>query len=189
MTLTIALLNHEQRDEVIAETEGFTCRGARHTKDPTVETGDNYLKGGFWADLDEAGITRTWVAILDGRIVGYIALAADAVTLTKGERREAELEGVQFSRYGCTQIAMVAVLADCQAQPDLHIGRALIEHAMLVGRRSGSDIGARFLAADVNPPAQGFYERCGFTNLGAEAHEKARARGLLPMVLDLHPRL
>ena len=65
---------------------------------------------------------------------------------------------------------------------DVKVSRVLVDDAVLVGRRSGSEVGARFLAADVNPPAQGFYERCGFIAL-----EKESKRGLIPMVLDLAP--
>jgi hypothetical protein len=59
----------------------------------------------------------------------------------------------------------------------------------LVGVEAGKNIGARFLAADVNPPSEGFYARCGFSSLESEATEveEKRKRGMVPMVLDLHP--
>lgn len=168
--------------------QAFTCRGPRHEDDPTVEMGDNYIKTGLWADLDAGGITRTWAAVFEGAIAGYVGLAADAVRLTRSEQKRAELEGIQFSRYGCVQIAMIAVRADLQERDDMHVGRALVDHAVLVGLDAGRQIGARFLVADVNPPAQGFYERCGFVSLTSqEEQEQAEKRGLVPMVLDLHP--
>ena len=187
MTTVVVLLRFEQRAEVAAATEDFTCRGERHIGDMTTENGDAFLESGAWADLDEGGITRTWAAVVDGEIGGYISLAADAVTLTRSERRGAALEGAHLSRYGCTQIAMVAVRADLHG---CGIGTALIEHAVLIGTRTGDNLGARFLAADVNPPAAGFYERCGFISLAGEGPEllKKREKGLLPMVRDLRPR-
>lgn len=122
--------------------------------------------------------------------MGYIALAADGVTLTNSEKRNAELDEVRLGRYGCIQVAMLAGRADIQERADVKVGRSLIEHAQFVGVELGGRIGARFLTADVNPPAQGFYERCGFVSLAGEgdALQKARERGLIPMVRDLHPR-
>ena len=187
--ISISLLRHEQRDEVAEATKDFTCRGKRHKDDDTCDVGDNYIRGGLWADLDERGITRTWVAIVDGVLGGYIALAADAVVLSGGEKKNKDLEGVRFSRYGCTQIVMLATRADLQERDDVKVGQALVDHAVLVGRKSGGEVGARFLAADVNPPAAGFYERSGFIALasGSDELERKRDQGLIPMVLDLAP--
>jgi GNAT superfamily N-acetyltransferase len=188
LTLEIALLVAEQRDEITQAAEAFTCRGPRHLDDPTVDFGDSYLKEGKWADLDEAGLTRTWLAVVDGAVAGYVALAADAVHLTNSERRKADLE-IGLPGYGCIQIVMLAVDAKLQKRDDVHVGRALVEHAILVGVEIGGQIGSRFLAADVNPPAEGFYECCGFTALAGtnEALERKRKQGRVPMVLDLHP--
>jgi ribosomal protein S18 acetylase RimI-like enzyme len=191
LSITIALLSHEQRDDIAKAVADFTCRGPRHEDDPTVEFGDRYIREAVWADFDEAGITRTWSAIVEGRICGYLALAADAVHLSRGEVRDAALDGLpKIGSYGCTQIVMLATRADCQRDDDLKVGRALVDHAVLVGREAGSQIGARFLAADVNPPAQGFYERCGFRSLAGQVGEliDKRERGMVPMVFDLHPR-
>lgn len=188
MTPEIALLEASQRDDLTKAAESFTCRGPRHVDDPTVEFGDNYLKEGLWADFDAAGVTRTWLAVAEGSLAGYVALAADTVQLTKTERRQAELQ-VGLRAYGCIQIVMLAVEAGLQEREDIHVGRALVDHAILVGVEVGGKIGSRFLAADVNPPAEGFYERCGFTALAGttEALERKRQQGRVPMVLDLHP--
>jgi GNAT superfamily N-acetyltransferase len=185
--IAIALLSHEQRDDVTAAAKGFTCRGRLHVDDETVVHGDKYLCDALWADFDASGITRTWIAVVDGTVGGYIALAADAVHLSKGERRDADLEGVHFTRYGCTQVVMIAVRADLHGTG---VGRSLMDHAKLVGSEAGVRIGARFLAADVNPPAQGFYEKCGFKSLASDVEElkNKRERGLIPMVFDLRPR-
>lgn len=189
MSLDITLLSSEERDEVTAAVGGFTCRGPRHLEDETVEFGDRYLKDGIWADFDAAGVTRTWAAVVDGAIGGYVALAADTVQLSRGEKRQAELDVASLRTYGCIQVVMLAVDAGLQERDDVHVGRALIEHAILVAQEAGKSIGARFLAADVNPPAEGFYERCGFVALASEAEalQRKRDQGRIPMVLDLHP--
>jgi ribosomal protein S18 acetylase RimI-like enzyme len=185
VSLAIALLKHEQREAVGEMCADFTCRGPRHLDDETTEHGDAYLQAALWADADEAGVTRTWLAIHEGTVAGYVALAANSVSLTRSERKDAALEGAtSFRSYGCTQIVMLATRADLQENPDVKIGRALVDHAILVGRRQGEQVGARFLAADVNPPALGFYERCGFVSLRSEQE----AAGLIPMVYDLQPR-
>jgi ribosomal protein S18 acetylase RimI-like enzyme len=82
---------------------------------------------------------------------------------------------------------MLAVRAELHGQS---VGTALLDQAVLVAKRAGSEIGARFLAADVNPPAQGFYQSYGFVSLGSKNEElqRKRERGMVPMVLDLHPR-
>jgi ribosomal protein S18 acetylase RimI-like enzyme len=190
LTVQVTLLVHEQRESVSEAVAEFTCRGKRHADDPTVDLGDRYIKEGVWADFDASAITRTWAAVVEGEIGGYVALAADAVRLSRGEKKEAELDEASFPHYGCTQIVMLAVSAELQERDDVRVGTALVEHAILVAREAGKSIGTRFLAADVNPPAQGFYDRCGFTSLGgaSEDLEKKRAKGMVPMVLDLHPR-
>lgn len=83
---------------------------------------------------------------------------------------------------------MVAVRADLQ-ESELRIGSALVDHAVLVGREAGDRVGARFLTADVNPSAEGFYERCGFVSLLGQSADltKRREKGLIPMVMDLRP--
>jgi len=189
LSLDIALLAAEEREEVAAAVSGFTCRGPRHLEDETVEFGDRYLKDGVWADFDQAGVTRTWVAIVDGAIGGYVALAADTVQLTKSEKKQAELDVASLRTYGCVQVVMLAVEAGLQKRGDIHVGRALIDHSILIGVEVGKKVGARFLAADVNPPAEGFYERCGFIALASEAEalQRKREQGRIPMVLDLHP--
>lgn len=156
----------------------------RYGDDPTVEFGDHYIRDGVWADLDASAITRTWLAVVDGEVGGYIALAADAVRLTRGEKKAAELEGVQFSRYGCIQIVMLAVRAELHGQD---IGTALVDHAVLVARDAGKDIGARFLAADVNPSSQGFYERYGFARaaMGAAPPNPPAARVTQACLMEL----
>ena len=189
MSVATTLLSYEQRESVDQAVEDFTCRGPRHEDDPTVDFGDKYIKEGVWAELDECSVTRTWAAIVEGKLVGYLALASDAVRLTRGERHQADLDAVSTSRYGCTQIHMLAVRAEFHEHPELHVGRALVEQAILVAKKTGDEIGARFLAADVNPPAQGFYERCGFVSLAGESEEleDKRKRGMVPMILDLRP--
>jgi hypothetical protein len=88
LTVQITLLTAEQRDSVTEATADFTCRGERHTEDPTVEFGDRYIKEAVWADFDEAAITRTWAAVADGIFAGYVGLSSDAVGLLaeKGRR-------------------------------------------------------------------------------------------------------
>jgi ribosomal protein S18 acetylase RimI-like enzyme len=182
------LLSHEQRAAVENVVKDFTCRGARHENDPTVEGGDSFLRDGGWADCDENGITRTWVAIVDGVIAGYVALASDAISLTGSEKKRAELGELSFTRYGCTQISMLAVRANFQGC-ELRVGSALVDHAVFVGLETGRSVGARFLTADVNPAAQGFYEKYGFESLLGQSDDlkKRRGKGLVPMVLDLWP--
>lgn len=186
MSTEITLLEAVQRDEVAKAARDFTCRGVRHEDDPTIEFGDRYLRDGVWAEFDATGITRTWVAVVDGTIGGYVALAADTVQLSRGERRRAELEDVRLKAYGCVQIVMLAVDARLQERG---VGRALIDHSVLVAIETGQKIGARFLAADVNPPAEGFYDHCGFVGLSGEVDvlKRKREQGRVPMFLDLHP--
>jgi GNAT superfamily N-acetyltransferase len=176
---------------ITANVGQFTCGGSRHQKDPYVELCDRFLRDEIWAACDECAITRTWGAFVEGTIAGYVALAADAIGLSGTEKKEAELgEELRYRTYGCTQIVMIAVRADLQGS-GLHVGSALVEHAVFAGREIGSRIGARFLTADVNPSAMGFYESCNFRSLLGQTEElkRTRKRGLIPMVIDLWPNL
>lgn len=182
MTLRIVRITHEQLDEVAARVQGFTCRGPRYVDDESTRYGDEFLCTGAWAELDRQGITRTFVAVLDGEIVGYVSLTADSITLTSSERKTASVRSQR--RYGCVQIVMIASRADTHERGDVAVGTALLEHAQLVGREVGESIGARFLAADVNPASVAFYKRAGFVSLKADA---GKPGALTPMMLDLRP--
>lgn len=111
--------------------------------------------------LQQHNVVRTSVALYDGRLVGYVALLADAVTLKSSERKKLALAHDDHPIVPAMKIARLAVDAEFRAD-HRGVGEALVYYAYAKAIDVAEQIGCRLLTLDAYPQSIQFYERLGF---------------------------
>lgn len=130
--------------------------------------GDGDLDGFVRDDalrLQDLNIVRTYVAYLGVRVVGYVALMADAVSLKPRERKA--LKGVGGLRASgrdhpvipALKIARLAVVTDLQGNG---VGCVLLRFALFTALDLAEHAGCRLLTLDAYPEKEEYYVRRGF---------------------------
>jgi GNAT superfamily N-acetyltransferase len=102
-----------------------------------------------WAEHVVDPVTRTWVAVTDGEVTGFLAA---------GPARDADLDAASYGE-------VVALYVHPSAQ-GRGLGRALMAAAEGWFREGGRSAVALWVLT-ANVPSRTFYERCGFTADGA----------------------
>jgi len=130
---------------------------------------------------------QTYLAHHDARLVGYVALMADAVILTSGERRKLKapsVEGLGHQDPEYVPAVKVARLAVCATfrESNSGTGTELVRIACLLALQASRSIGCRLLTVDAYAEAVGFYEGLGFVHNSAKQY---RERDRPSMRLDL----
>ncbi len=106
----------------------------------------------------------TWVAVRDGRILGFATVAA--AHLEVGVVPEKLRRRLPAYPLPVLRLARLAVDEEARA---LGIGRALLRAVFGLAWRMARDFGCGGVVVDAKPSAVGFYERLGFSVL---AHSK-----------------
>lgn len=150
----------------LASVEGFTC-------------GDTDLDGFIRDDalrLQELNIVRTYVAFLGQRLVGYVALMADAVSLKSNERKKlraasgTRASGNDHPVIPALKIARLAVVEDLQGNG---VGCVLLRFALFTALDMAALAGCRLLTLDAYPEKENYYVRRKFErNLDDKYAEK-----------------
>ncbi len=107
----------------------------------------------------EKGIAKTYLARLDGRMVGYFSLCTDAIRLSEKEREVVFGVSKPHADYPAVKIARLAISEDAQRQG---IGRALVRLAFGIAGNVNHFAACRFLTVDAYGASAGFYEKTGF---------------------------
>lgn len=130
-------------------------------------------RGGFscgQADLDRffehyAGqnqfklhLAVTYVALVEGRIVGFVTVAASSVERAKlpSARLRKRLPG-----YPLPVLRLARLGVDTRAQRS-GIGKGLLRHVLTLAVEQRDRIGCVGVVADAKPEAVGYYQRLGF---------------------------
>jgi GNAT superfamily N-acetyltransferase len=146
------------REERIQAPEHLTDHHDLSTFDSGVPVLDDWLKKRALAN-DERGASRTYVITAGGRVVGYYALAAGAVTvlqLATGRIRGNIPDPVP--------VMVLGRLAVVKAFQGRELGAALLRDSMLRTRQAADVIGIRAMVVHaISADAKRFYERYGFT--------------------------
>lgn len=127
-------------------------------------------------------LSHTKVALYEGRVVGYIALLADSITLEESERQWLIHKNVTVHQIPALKVGRIGTHIDLQRQG---IGRALMRYAVGIAYRMNSElgVGCRFLTLDAYPKSVDFYLQLGFTK---SAHKQYRKRKNPSMYYDIY---
>jgi GNAT superfamily N-acetyltransferase len=106
-------------------------------------------------------LSHTKIALLNGHIVGFIALLADSISLVESERRWFIEKDIRVQQIPALKVGRLGVDYAFHRQG---IGRALMQYSVAVAFRMNSNlgVGCRFLTVDAYPDSIAFYEHLGF---------------------------
>ena len=122
----------------------------------------------------------TYVAVVEGRIVGFAAVAASSLERAKlpSERLRKRLPG-----YPLPVLRLGRLGVDTRAQ-GLGIGKALLRHVLVLAVEQRDRLGCIGVVTDAKPDAVRFYENLAFESL-ADVREGLLAGEPLPMFLGI----
>ena len=126
---------------------GFACG------EPTL---DDWLRRRALAN-QISGVSRTYVLIGEGRVIGYFTLAAGAIAVTEAPGR------VRRNMPDPIPMAVLGRLAIDRSRQGQGLGRFLLRDALLRTNQAAETIGIRgLLVHALSPAAKRFYETRGF---------------------------
>lgn len=146
-----------QADDMAAAA-GFTCGD--------VDL-DDFLRSDALR-LQTQRAARTFVAVYEAELAGYVALLVDAVELKPNERKKLDLHFRDHPMVPALKIARLGVAVAFQGRG---LGETLVHFAVARVLDIEAHAGCRLLTVDAYPAAVGFYERLGFVRNQARAYE------------------
>jgi predicted N-acetyltransferase YhbS len=138
----------------LAETDdlgAFSCGDA--DLEDFLKTDARYLEG--------SDLTRVFVAALDGRVVGYIALLADTIELKTPEKKKMGLGGGTPNprQFPALKVGRLAVDNAFKGQGlGTYLMRLAFDHALIIQHQ----VGCRLLTVDAYQKSVDFYLKLGF---------------------------
>lgn len=132
--------------------------------------------------LDDARAARTWLALYDGALVGYITLLCDAIVLETRERKGLALRHEDHPVIPALKVARLGVSETFRAT-HRGVGEALMQFAFATALSLSTRVGCRLLTLDAYAQSVAFYERLGFVRNRAKEY---RDRQNPSMRFDLH---
>lgn len=147
-----------QADDMPAA-EGFTCGDADL---------DDFLRSDALR-LQTQRAARTFVAVYEAELVGYVALLVDAIELKPNERKKLDLHFRDHPMVPALKIARLAVAVSFQGRG---LGETFVHFAAARVLDIEAHAGCRLLTVDAYPAAVGFYERLGFVRNRADVYER-----------------
>jgi GNAT superfamily N-acetyltransferase len=133
--------------------------------------------------LQRHHVARTYLAFLDGQLVGYMTLLADAVGLETRERKRLALSSTDHPSVPALKIARLAVGREVRLERR-GAGTALVAIAYAMALDLADRVGCRLLTVDAYPESVPFYERLGFVTNRAKPYQ---GRTHPSMRLDVFP--
>jgi len=128
------------------------------------------------------GLSYTKLALLNGEIIGFVALLADSISLEIAERQWLIKTNVHVTHIPALKIGRLGIGKTRQGQG---VGRALMKYSLGVAIRLNLDlrVGCRFLTVDAYPDSVGFYEKLGFVK---SRHSRYKKRTQPSMHYDMN---
>lgn len=126
--------------------------------DPEFE---EYLRVSALYDQN-AGMGRTYAFMHEGRIAGYIVLAAAHVPDT-------EQKYLSIDTYGPVPGLLISHLATHREYERRGVGRNMVLWAIDYARDLAENIGCRIVVVGADPKVAEFYEKIGFVHAAAQA--------------------
>lgn len=116
-------------------------------------------------------IARVYVALLDDRVVGYVALVADSLVLETREKKKLDLKH-RDPKY--VPAIKVGRLGTCAGFKNRGIATELLRFSIDVANLASRYIGCRLLTLDALPTSMAFYEKRGFIR---NKHNSKKGKG------------
>lgn len=123
-------------------------------------------------------VTNTFLLIENSseKVIAYVSLVCDLVSLTIDEKDTNNLDDFPFSSFPALKIAQLAVSTDLKTKYK-NIGSYMVEFTMSVAYEVNKNYSAcRFLTVDAdienNPTVTEFYEKNGFKRLSDKKYTK-----------------
>lgn len=106
-------------------------------------------------------LSHTKIAIHAGRIVGFIAILADSISLIDKERKWLVQKNIKVQQVPALKVGRLGVDKDFHRQG---VGKALMRYSVAIAFRMSSElgVGCRFLTVDAYTNSIGFYQGLGF---------------------------
>jgi ribosomal protein S18 acetylase RimI-like enzyme len=151
MPITLADLQIEEADHQKFDIAAFDCTDADLNEFLKIDC----------PRYKNQRLSHTKIAIYTRRVVGFIAVLADSVSLIDEERKWLIQKNVRVQQVPALKVGRLGVDKDFHHQG---IGRALIQYSVAIAFRMNSElsVGCRFLTVDAYTNSIGFYERLGF---------------------------
>lgn len=146
---------------------------------------NEFLQERAW-DEQQLGLSVTYLALLNGIVVGYLTVSMDALPLQTSEKPASHLTIVRFPAIKLAQ------LATRDGWENRGIGRHLIALAAGMGLELRGKLGCRYLTLDAKRDRLDWYKRQEFkVNKIArrEQEERAKERGIALDELPVSMRL
>lgn len=146
---------------------------------------DGFFPGGCIKSIELGiGTTDLLLKVVDDarpEVIGYVSVGLDGFKLSGRER--IAIGGTPFAAMGAVRIGMIGI--DHRYHEKGH-GGTLLATAIGLAESVAETVPVRFLVADVNPAAEGFYVKHDFVpNAAEDAQRKNAATGTVGMRLDL----
>ena len=125
--------------------------------DPEFE---EYLRVSALYDQN-AGMGRTYAFMHEGRIVGYVVLAAADVP-------DKEQKRLNIDTYGSVPALLISHLATHEQYERRRVGRNMVLWSIGYAKNLAKNIGCRIVLVGAKPDVSGFYEKMGFVHAGAK---------------------
>lgn len=129
---------------------------------------DDFLRSDALRLADQR-VVRTYVAFYEERLVGYVAVLADAIKLQTGERKKLGLNHGDHPVIPAIKVARIGVCKDTR-QSCRGLGMHLMKFAAFVALGAAETHGCRLLTVDAYPDAVTFYEKLGFVRNKVSEH-------------------
>jgi len=134
-------------------------------------------------ELHKRDLAKTFVLVEqdETRVWAYVTLLCTHVQVEDFRQPPDVDVRYRYRQYPALKLARLAVDSSLQGQ---HIGSALVDFALgLAVEQVMPHVGCRFLVLDAKPNSVSFYERKGFSHMGAVADG---GQNLTAMFIDLH---
>ena len=126
--------------------------------DPEFE---EYLRVSALYDQN-AGMGRTYAFMHEGRIVGYVVLAAAAVP-------DREQKRLNIDTYGSVPALLISHLATHEQYERRRVGRNMVLWSIGYAKNLAKNIGCRIVLVGADPGVEEFHEKIGFVRAAAQA--------------------
>jgi ribosomal protein S18 acetylase RimI-like enzyme len=118
-------------------------------------------------------LSQTKIATYADRIVGFIAILADSISLIDEERKWLIQKNIKVQQVPALKVGRLGVDKNFHHQG---IGKALMQYSVAIAYRMNSElgVGCRFLTVDAYTNSIGFYEGLGFMRSQHKAYRNRK---------------